>query len=131
MIPNVATEPHSAVFCGLQHARGDFVITMDDDLQNPPEELIHLVRKAEEGHDVVFGAFHQKMHGPFRRLGSRVVSWLNVNLFNKPRDLVLTNFRIIPPGSRRRRGFGEDDVPVHTGAGPDVGEDVCQRSSGA
>ena len=86
---------HSAVFCGLQHARGDFVITMDDDLQNPPEELIHLVRKAEEGHDVVFGAFHQKMHGPFRRLGSRVVSWLNVNLFNKPRDLVLTNFRII------------------------------------
>ena len=86
---------HSAVFCGLQHASGDFVITIDDDLQNPPEEIAHLIRKADEGYDVVFGEFHQKMHGVLRRLGSRAVRWLNTRLFGKPRKLVLTNVRII------------------------------------
>lgn len=86
---------HSAVFCGLQQSTGDFVITIDDDLQNPPEEMIHLIRKVHEGYDVVFGEFHQKMHGLTRRLGSKLVSWLNFRLFNKPRDLVLTNVRIL------------------------------------
>ena len=86
---------HSAVFCGLQQASGDFVITIDDDLQNPPEEIAHLIRKVEEGYDVVFGEFHRKMHGVFRRIGSRVVSWLNRRLFRKPKGLVLTNVRII------------------------------------
>lgn len=86
---------HSAVFCGLQHASGDFVITMDDDLQNPPEELIHLIDKMREGYDVVFGQFQQKMHGPVRKLGSKLVGWLNTRLFRKPPDLVLSNFRIL------------------------------------
>ena len=86
---------HSAMICGLRHAQGDYVITMDDDLQNPPEQIIRLVEKIEEGHDVVFGQFDQKMHGLVRRLGSRLVNWLNVKLFKKPPGLVLTNFRII------------------------------------
>lgn len=86
---------HSAVYCGMQNASGDFVITMDDDLQNPPEELVHLIRKANEGYDVVFGEFHQKMHGLLRKFGTKIVGWLNAKLFNKPRGLVLTNFRII------------------------------------
>ncbi len=86
---------HSAVFCGLEHARGDFVITMDDDLQNPPEEIIHLIRKVDEGYDAVFGEFHQKMHGLLRTWGSKLIGWLNTRLFHKPPDLVLTNFRII------------------------------------
>ena len=86
---------HSAVFCGLEQATGDYVVTMDDDLQNPPEEIIHLIRKIDEGYDVVFGKFHQKMHGRMRGFGSRLVGWLNYKLFNKPRDLTLTNFRIL------------------------------------
>jgi glycosyltransferase involved in cell wall biosynthesis len=79
----------------MQHATGDFVITIDDDLQNPPEELIHLIRKADEGCDVVFGEFHQKMHGFVRAIGTRIVGWLNVKLFKKPPDLVLTNVRCV------------------------------------
>ena len=86
---------HSAMICGLKHAQGDYVITMDDDLQNPPEQIVHLVEKIEEGYDVVFGQFDQKMHGLVRRLGSKLVNWLNVKLFKKPPGLVLTNFRII------------------------------------
>ena len=86
---------HSAVFCGMQHASGDFVITIDDDLQNPPEELGHLIRKIDEGYDVVFGEFHTKMHNIVRRFGSQIVGWLSTRLFRKPPSLVLTNVRII------------------------------------
>ncbi|TWT84218.1 Undecaprenyl-phosphate 4-deoxy-4-formamido-L-arabinose transferase [Planctomycetes bacterium CA13] len=86
---------HSAMMCGLKLSRGKFVVTMDDDLQNPPSEIIHLIDKINEGHDVVFGRFQQKQHGLIRRVGSKIVGWLNRKLFNKPRDLTLTNFRII------------------------------------
>jgi len=86
---------HSALFCGFQVATGEFVITMDDDLQNPPSEIPRLIGRIEEGFDVVFGRFRQKQHGMIRELGSRVVGWLNRRLFRKPPDLVLTNFRII------------------------------------
>jgi len=86
---------HSAMMCGLHESRGEYVVTMDDDLQNPPEEIVHLINKVEQGYDVVFGRFHQKIHGLIRRLGSRVVNWLNLKLFKKPADLTLTNFRII------------------------------------
>lgn len=86
---------HSAMFCGFQHARGRYVITMDDDLQNPPSQVPLLIDKVEEGFDVVFGRFHQKQHGLLRKLGSRIVGWLNRKLFGKPADLVLSNFRII------------------------------------
>jgi len=86
---------HNAMMCGLEHSRGEFVVTMDDDLQNPPKEIIHLVKRINEGFDVVFGKFEQKMHGSIRRLGSKVVGWLNTKLFKKPPELTLTNFRII------------------------------------
>jgi glycosyltransferase involved in cell wall biosynthesis len=86
---------HSAVLCGLEHSRGEWVITLDDDLQNPPGEMLHLMREAEKGYDVVFGRFRRKMHGPLRKLGTRVVDWLNCRLFDKPPGLTLSNFRII------------------------------------
>lgn len=86
---------HTAVFCGLQHASGVYAITLDDDLQNPPEEIAHLVAKAQEGHDLVFGRFRQKQHAGYRRLGTRLINSMNRHIFNKPDDLVLTNFRII------------------------------------
>jgi glycosyltransferase involved in cell wall biosynthesis len=87
---------HTAVLCGLQHASGDYAITMDDDLQNPPEEIRRLIDKAsEEDYDLVVGRFEAKRHSLPRRLGSRVVSWLNERIFGKPRGFVVTNFRLI------------------------------------
>lgn len=86
---------HTALFCGLQHSTGDFVITLDDDLQNPPEEIIHLIRKINEGYDVVFGRFQQKQHARYRRVGSRLIALVNRRVFHQPQDLVLSNFRII------------------------------------
>lgn len=85
---------HSAILCGFAHAKGDYIITMDDDLQNPPEEIAHLIKKASEGYDLVFGRFKEKKHSPIRRLGSKVIGYLNEKIFHKPREIVLTNFRI-------------------------------------
>lgn len=86
---------HNAVFCGLKECSGDYAITLDDDLQNPPAEMEHLIRKASEGYDLVFGRFREKKHSWVRKLGTHVVRELNRRVFNKPPDLVLTNFRII------------------------------------
>jgi len=86
---------HTAVFCGLQKSTGDYVITLDDDLQNPPEEIAHLVEKVKDGHDVVFGRFREKKHLGYRRAGSRMIGLINRRIFHQPRDLVVSNFRII------------------------------------
>lgn len=86
---------HAANLCGFRQATGDWLVTMDDDLQNPPEEIAHLIAKAAEGHDLVIGRFRSKQHAGYRRMGSKVVNWLNGRIFPKPEGLVLSNFRLL------------------------------------
>jgi undecaprenyl-phosphate 4-deoxy-4-formamido-L-arabinose transferase len=65
---------HAAVFAGMERARGAIVVTLDADLQNPPEEIPRLLERVEEGHDVVGGA-RVTRHDPwFRRVASRAVN---------------------------------------------------------
>ncbi len=65
---------HSAIFAGFEAARGEIIVTLDADLQNPPEEIGKLVAKMEEGYDVV-GSVRVKRQDPFfRRLASRLVN---------------------------------------------------------
>ncbi len=52
----------SAILCGLRHARGRWVVTMDDDLQHRPEDIPRLI--AHESHDVVVAQFPERQHGP-------------------------------------------------------------------
>lgn len=63
---------HNALLCGIRLARYEFVITMDDDLQHPPEEIARLVDKLAEGYDVVYGTPQHEQHGLFRDLASQV-----------------------------------------------------------
>jgi glycosyltransferase involved in cell wall biosynthesis len=63
---------HSALLCGIRAARYPVTITLDDDLQNPPEEIPALLAKLNEGHDVVYGAPDQAQHGIFRDQASRL-----------------------------------------------------------
>lgn len=86
---------HSAIFTGFSLVRGDFVITMDDDAQNPPSEIDRLIEKIGEGYDIVFGKFREKKHSFFRRQGTKLIDYLNRKIFGKPADLALTNFRIV------------------------------------
>lgn len=63
---------HNALLCGIRQAKGDIIITMDDDLQHPPEEIHKLLEKLNEGYDVVYGTPHQEGHGFLRDLASQV-----------------------------------------------------------
>jgi len=62
---------HAAVFAGLDHARGDAIVTLDADLQNPPEEIPRLLAQLEAGHDVV-GGWRETRQDPAIR---RFLSW--------------------------------------------------------
>lgn len=95
---------HTAVFCGIKRAKGDFLITMDDDLQNPPEEIIKLIHKIYEGYDLVFARFKTKKHSSYRKAGTKIINYLNAKIFNKPKDIVLTNFRIFTKDVAQRVG---------------------------
>src|SRR6185436_19767459 len=54
---------HNALLCGIRAARFDTIVTMDDDLQHPPEEIPKLLAKLGEGFDVVYGFPEQQQHG--------------------------------------------------------------------
>lgn len=86
---------HRANLAGFREARGDYIITMDDDLQNPPDQALVLIDAAMTGKDVVFGRPEAKQHAGYRRLGSKMISAINRRVFHQPPDLVVSNFRIL------------------------------------
>lgn len=86
---------HHANLAGLREATGDYVITMDDDLQNPPDQALLLIDAAMTGKDVVFGDFQQKQAAGYRRLGSRMIGAMNKRIFGQPPGLVVSNYRIL------------------------------------
>ncbi len=87
---------HHANLAGFIESRGDYVITMDDDLQNPPDQALLLIDAAlGSDHDVVFGKFEQKQAAGYRRIGSKLIGMINRRVFGKPDDLVVSNFRIL------------------------------------
>ena len=86
---------HHANLAGLRAATGDYVITMDDDGQNPPDQVPLLIDAAMRGHDVVFGEFERKRAAGYRRLGSSLIGMVNRRIFAQPADLVVSNFRIL------------------------------------
>ncbi len=85
-----------AILCGLAQSQGEYVVTMDDDLQHRPEEIGRLVETLEEtGADVVIGRYRAKKHGLVRRMGTRVVKWLAERTVGIPANISLTSFRVI------------------------------------
>jgi undecaprenyl-phosphate 4-deoxy-4-formamido-L-arabinose transferase len=76
---------HNAVFCGLEHAIGQYMITIDDDLQVPPEEIPKLISCMEEKDaDLVYGYFAHKKHSLFRNLGSFFIKRSSKILMQSP-----------------------------------------------
>ena len=67
---------HNALLCGLRVARFDTLVTMDDDLQHPPEEIHKLLKKSGEGYDVVYGSSRSGRQGLWRELASRITRWV-------------------------------------------------------
>jgi undecaprenyl-phosphate 4-deoxy-4-formamido-L-arabinose transferase len=87
---------HNAVMAGLNHATGDYAVIIDDDFQNPPEEIEKLVKKAiDEKLDVAYSYYAKKQHSFFRNLGSNFNNRIASFLLNKPRDFYLSSFKCL------------------------------------
>ncbi len=72
---------HAALFCGLMYAEGEYVVTIDDDLQHHPKEIKKLEASLlDEKADLVYGIYEQKKHGVIRNTGSKVFAAI-VNKF--------------------------------------------------
>jgi undecaprenyl-phosphate 4-deoxy-4-formamido-L-arabinose transferase len=85
---------HNAVMAGLRHARGAWIITMDDDFQNPPTEVPRLLSYAQSsGKEVVYTRYANKHHATWRNLGSAFVNQTADFLLDKPKGLYLSTFR--------------------------------------
>ncbi len=81
---------HSAIMCGLDHAAGRWIITMDDDLQHRPEDIPALL--AEREHDAVVARFATRRDSPLVRLTSRWRHMLENLALGKPRHIVMSPF---------------------------------------
>jgi len=83
----------SATVCGLQIACGNYLITMDDDLQHLPEEIPLLIAKKD--HDIVIAQFKKKHHSLSKRMLSRIKSFFDELILGKPKDIQFSSFRLI------------------------------------
>jgi glycosyltransferase involved in cell wall biosynthesis len=67
---------HNALLCGIRAARHEVIITMDDDLQHPPEEIPALIAKVQEGFDVVYGSPRKRKHSVLRNAITRLTKFV-------------------------------------------------------
>lgn len=87
---------YNAVMAGLHHAQGEYIVTMDDDLQNPPSEVLKLLQHARTGgYDVVYSYYKDKKHDRWRNFGSWLTNRVSDLLLDKPRGLYLSSFRVM------------------------------------
>jgi len=87
---------HNAVLAGFKQARGRYIAVLDDDGQNPPEEVIRMLDELKrKDYDVVYGHYIEKMHSRFRNLGSRFNDRIATLMLHKPKDLYLSSFKVM------------------------------------
>ncbi len=86
-----------ALMCGFEQTTGQYIVTMDDDLQHPPEEIDKLYNALKNNPDIdaVLGAPVKKEHAWYRNLGSFFVRKINEKIFNKPKGLRISAFRCL------------------------------------
>ena len=83
----------NALLCGFSLARGSIVVTMDDDLKNPPEEVPKLIAAIREGYDLAIGAYPSKQQSGAHNLGGRLVGAVLRRIFHLPAAFQPTSFR--------------------------------------
>lgn len=82
----------SALMAGYRHAKGDIVVSLDDDGQTPPDEMFKLIDALDEETDIVYASYPKKHHSLFRNFGSKVNDYMACWLMNKPKDLYMASY---------------------------------------
>lgn len=83
---------HAALMAGYRKVTGDIVVSLDDDGQNPPQEMFKLIDALNEKTDLVYAKYIQKKCSFFRNFGSKVNDWMVQWLLNKPKELYLASY---------------------------------------
>ena len=96
---------HNALLCGIRAATHELTVTLDDDLQNPPEEVPRLVAKLAEGYDVVYGTPAHQQHGLWRVLASQITRLALQEVLGAETARHISAFRIFR--TELRAGFAE------------------------
>jgi glycosyltransferase involved in cell wall biosynthesis len=91
---------HSALLCGIRAARYDLIVTIDDDLQTPPEEIPKLIEELKRGHDVVYGVPLAEQHGLWRDAASRLTKIGLKNVMGAETARNVSAFRVFHRGVR-------------------------------
>ncbi len=86
---------HNAQMAALNYAKGDFIISMDDDGQTSPTQLPKLLDEIGKGYDIVYAYYPHKEHSGGRNLGSRFNQWSMSVLIGKPKDMKTSSFWVI------------------------------------
>ncbi|MBZ0295370.1 MAG: glycosyltransferase family 2 protein [Anaerolineae bacterium] len=85
---------HNALLCGIRSARYDIIVTMDDDLQHPPQEIAPLLEKLNEGYDVVYGTPEHEQHGYLRDMASQITKLVLQNAMGAETARRVSAFRL-------------------------------------
>jgi len=85
---------HNATLCGFNYSHGDFLITLDDDLQHPPEEIPRLIAKINEGFTVVYGRYEPKNPSILENALSRLFQKIIHRILQIPDSIFLSSFSI-------------------------------------
>ena len=103
---------HNAVLSGYRHARGAYIVNLDDDGQNPPAEAVRLWQHAQAGGlDVVYGHYADKKHSLWRNVGSWLTNRVTDLVLDKPKGFYLSSFRCVS-------AFVAREVALHEGPYP-------------
>lgn len=88
---------HPALLCGFTYVKGDFVITMDDDLQHRPEELPKMIAALNEQPDVdvILARYTGRKHSLIRKIGTRISVYATSRMLPKDPNLEITSFRLM------------------------------------
>jgi len=84
-----------AIMAGLNYARGDFVIIMDDDLQHSPADIEKLLSKISEGFDVCYATYTQKRQKLYKNIGSLIANKIANRVLGKPPEIYMSPFKIL------------------------------------
>jgi undecaprenyl-phosphate 4-deoxy-4-formamido-L-arabinose transferase len=102
---------HNATLCGVRQARYEVVVTMDDDLQHPPEEIHCLLEKLAEGYDVIYGVPRKRPHSWWRNIGSSLTKLIIAAAIGNTSMRDVSAFRAFRTNLRQAfDGFNNTDV---------------------